>query len=100
MVIKWSPLAKKSLKDIYLFYLPDTGKTKAKEIVQRIKDEANYLLTFPEMGMREEVDGKLSSYRSIIRNHCKIYYTIEEKYIRIALVWDTRRNPDTLRYLL
>lgn len=100
MVIKWSPIAKKSLKDIYLFYLPDTGKTKAKEIVQRIKDEANYLLTFPEMGMREEVDGKLSSYRSIIRNHCKIYYTIEKKYIRIALVWDTRRNPDTLRYLL
>lgn len=100
MVIKWSPLAKKSLKDIYLFFLPDTGKTKAKEIVQRIKDEANYLLTFPEMGMREEVDGKLSSYRSIIRNHCKIYYTIEKKYIRIALVWDTRRNPETLRYLL
>lgn len=100
MVIKWSPLAKKSLKDIYLFFLPDTGKTKAKEIVQRIKDEANYLLTFPEMGMREEIDGKLSSYRSIIRNHCKIYYTIEKKYIRIALVWDTRRNPETLRYLL
>lgn len=100
MVIKWTPLAKKSLKDIYRFYLPDTGRNKAFEIVQQIKDETNYLLTFPEMGMREELDGKLSTYRSIVKNHCKIYYTIEKKYIRIALVWDTRRNPDTLRYLL
>lgn len=100
MVIKWTPLAKKSLKDIYLFYLPGTGRTKALEITQRIKDEANYLLTFPEMGMREELDGKSSSYRSIVKDHCKIYYTIEKKYIRIALIWDTRRNPESLRYLL
>lgn len=51
MVIRWTPLAKKSLKDIYNFYLPETGRTKALEIVQRIKNETNYLLTFPEMGM-------------------------------------------------
>lgn len=100
MVIRWTPLAKKSLKDIYNFYLPETGRTKALEIVQRIKNETNYLLTFPEMGMKEDLDGKLSSYRSIVKDHCKIYYTIEKKYIRIALVWDTRRNPELLRYLL
>lgn len=100
MVIRWTPLAKKSLKDIYNFYLPETGRTKALEIVQRIKNETNYLLTFPEMGMKEELDGKLSSYRSIVKDHCKIYYTMEKKYIRIALVWDTRRNPELLRYLL
>ncbi|MBC8617832.1 MULTISPECIES: type II toxin-antitoxin system RelE/ParE family toxin [Parabacteroides] len=100
MVIKWTPLARKSLKDIYNFYQPDTGRTKALEIVQRIKDETNYLLTFPEMGMREKLDGKLSKYRSIVKDHCKIYYTIEKKHIRIALVWDTRRNPESLRYLL
>lgn len=100
MVIKWTPLARKSLKDIYNFYLPDTGRTKALEIVQRIKDETNYLLTFPEMGMREKLDGKLSKYRSIIKDHCKIYYTIEKKHILIALIWDTRRNPESLRYLL
>lgn len=50
--------------------------------------------------MREKLDGKLSKYRSIVKDHCKIYYTIEKKHIRIALVWDTRRNPESLRYLL
>ena len=39
MVIKWSSLARQSLKEIYQFYLPNTGKEKARNIVNELKRE-------------------------------------------------------------
>lgn len=100
MVIKWAPIAKQNLQDIYYFYLPNIGRKKALEIVKWIKDETKYLLVFPQLGPFEMIDGMPTSYRYIIKRHWKIYYTIEDKYIRIAVVWDTRRNPEMLRRLL
>lgn len=83
-----------SLRDIYDFYRPKTGRQKAKEIVNDLRNETRYLLIFPEMGAKEiQVS---ASYRYIVRNHCKIYYTIFPNYILIAFVWDTRRNPEQL----
>lgn len=100
MVVKWSPIAKRNLQDIYYFYLPDTGRKKALEIVKWIKDETKYLLIAPQAGPFEIIDDKQTSYRYLIKRHWKIYYTVEDKYIRIAFVWDTRRDPQMLRRLL
>lgn len=100
MVIRWTPLAKSSLKEIYSFYLPQAGKKKALEIVTQIKEETRYLLSFPEIGMTEEIEGEKTSYRYLLKKHIKIYYTIKKQYIRIDFVWDTRRNPTYLRNIL
>lgn len=100
MVITWTPLAVDSLKDIYLFYLPQTGRAKAREIVNQIRLETRYLLIFPELGALELSDSLLEGYRYIVKNHCKIYYTVHPDHISIALVWDTRRNPELLRRYL
>ncbi|NDV58421.1 type II toxin-antitoxin system RelE/ParE family toxin [Bacteroides sp. 519] len=100
MVIKWTPLARRSLKDVYLFYLPQTGKKKALEIINQIKDETNYLLIFPEMGAFEVIDEIKTPYRYIIKNKCKLYYSVLSDYIRVDFVWDTRRNPEYLRQYL
>lgn len=97
MVIKWTPLARKSLHDIYLFYLPAAGKEKAKSIAQRIKDETEHLALFPKMGARQFADSKPTPYRCLVTGHCKVYYTVEPAHIRIAFVWDTRRNPQLLK---
>lgn len=100
MVIRWTPLAKNSLRDIYLFYLPQTGKKKALEIVTETRNETIYLLTFPEIGMIEEIEGEKTSHRYLLKKHIKIYYTIKKQYIRIDFVWDTRRDPAYLRNIL
>ncbi|RHR58781.1 type II toxin-antitoxin system RelE/ParE family toxin [Parabacteroides sp. AF17-28] len=100
MVIKWAPIAKQNLQDIYQFYLPETGRKKALEIVQTIKDEARYLLISPGVGQYEMIDNRQTAYRYIVKRHWKLYYTIENNYIRIAFVWDTRQDPQRLRCLL
>ena len=101
MVIKWSPLARRSLKEIYQFYLPKTGKEKAYAIVAELKRETRYLLIFPEMGKKEAPDINAPyDYRYIVKGHYKIYYLILPQYILIGLVWDTRRNPESLTKLL
>lgn len=97
MVIKWTPLAVQSLRDIFDFYVPQTGHDKALQIVAALRDETRYLLIFPEMGRRESIEGIDKGYRSIIKDNFKIYYTIQSKYILISLVWDTRRNPNLLK---
>lgn len=101
MVIKWAPLATKSLKEIYYFYLPQTGRPKARSIADELRQETRYLLIFPEMGRKEAMDnGQLSDYRYIVKGYYKIYYVIYPTYILITLVWDTRRNPELLTQLL
>ncbi len=101
MVIKWSPLALQTLKEIYQFYLPKTGKEKAQAIVTDLKRETRYLLIFPEMGRKEPVDIPIYNYRYIVaKKHYKIYYIVFPTYILIGPVWDTRRNPDLLTQLL
>lgn len=100
MVIRWTPLARKSLQDIYQFYYPKTGRIKALQIVSEIEKETEYLLIFPELGACEEIGNKKTFYRYIIKNNCKLYYTIHPEYIRINFIWDTRRNPEYLRQYL
>lgn len=97
MVVTWTPLAVNSLNDIYRFYLPQTGRNKALQIVEEIRNETRYLLIFPELGAIEQSDSLPDNYRYIIKNCCKIYYTVHSDHINIALVWDTRRNPEHLR---
>ena len=100
MVIKWSSLARQSLKEIYQFYLPNTGKEKARNIVNELKRETRYLLIFPEMGQKEPVDIQIHNYRYIVKGHYKIYYIVFPTYILIGPIWDTRQNPDSLKRLL
>ena len=100
MVIKWSPLAQRSLKEIYLFHLPKTGREKAHANVTELKKETRYLLIFPEMGRKEPVEINSYDYRYIVKGHYKIYYIILPTHILIGLVWDTRRNPELLTKLL
>lgn len=100
MVIKWTRLAVDSLKDIYDFYLPQTGGPKARQIVDDIRNETRYLLIFPELGACEQADDLPHSYRYIVKHRCKIYYTTHPGYVRIAFVWDTRRNPEQLKKFL
>lgn len=100
MVIHWTSQAIKSLEDIYHFYLPETGRTKALAIVSELREATKYLLIFPEMGAVEYIEGKPTAYRYLVKNHCKIYYAVQATCIQIAFVWDTRRNPRLLsRYL-
>lgn len=99
MVIKWSPLAIDSLRNIYEFYLSQIGQEKAYEIISELRNETRYLLIFPEIGSTEMIDNVDYGYRYIVKRHCKIYYTIHSEYIRIAFIWDTRRDPLLLKQI-
>lgn len=43
MVIRWTPQAVRSLKEIYQFYLPETGRAKALSIVSELRDTIRYI---------------------------------------------------------
>ena len=59
-----------------------------------------YLGLFPQMGASETVDCILTPYRYLVKDHFKIYYTVQKAHIRIAFVWDTRQDPELLTKLL
>ena len=39
-------------------------------------------------------------YRYLVEKHCKIYYTVDKDLIYVALIWDTRQDPQKLWTIL
>lgn len=98
--IIWSKFAESQLDDIYAYYKKEAGKKVAKKIIRTIINEPNKLINSSEIGQVEEllIDREIQ-YRYFICNHYKIIYSVdlENKYIKIADVFDTRQNPPKIK---
>lgn len=102
MDVIWTAPAEKSLTETIRYVKMRTGEVTARKVWQMIRKQVELLVANPYMG---KVDTELSSaryqYRFIIVNkRSKVYYFIEESFIYITLVWDTRQDPETLKDLL
>lgn len=95
--ILWSNEAKADLKYIYNRILKKTKSyTYAKNVVNDIVNASKQINFVNQYQQVEEFLGE--SYRRIVVRHFKIIYTTKDNTSIIILeIFDTYRNPDTMR---
>lgn len=100
MRIVWSDLAKANVKEIYDYYKEVASIHVAKSIKSKIINKPRMLTKYPEMGQVEDNPMVANrGFRYLVEGNYKIVYKVykEDKSILVSCVFDTRRNPTTLK---
>jgi addiction module RelE/StbE family toxin len=95
--ITWSNVAENDLKSI-VQYIAEDSPPNALKILNRIKNRASSLYTFPERGriVPELRDQGILQYRELIISPWRILYRISEKNVLVLSVLDSRRNIEDI----
>lgn len=94
--IVWSDFAEKQVAEIYAFYEKKAGARTAKKLVKGIINEPTKLLQTAHIGQEEPLlKNRKIHYRYLLHKKYKIIYSVdkENRFIRVADVFDTRQNP-------
>ena len=95
MIIRWSYRAQKQQDAVADYIFKEFGTLALREFYQKIDKVETDLVEFPEIGKLEPLLAhRKKLYRSIMLTKMnKIIYTINNDYIYVHAVWDTRREP-------
>lgn len=100
MRIEWNKKAEQQWFSIASAINKKFGKKAVVEFVQNVNEWQNRIVANPEIAAFEPLlKDRRKPYRSIvIHKCCKLVYYVNQKegVVRIAALWDTRRNPDDL----
>ncbi|TKS55514.1 type II toxin-antitoxin system RelE/ParE family toxin [Mesohalobacter halotolerans] len=99
MRVVWSELAENELDKIYDYYVKEASIEIAKKIAIGIIKETEKLIKLPLIGQEEELlSHRKFNYRYLIYKNYKIIYHVDlnNKFIKISDVFDTRQNPSKL----
>lgn len=99
MDVIWTTPAERSLAEMIYYVRLRTGDVSARKVWQAIREHAELLSSNPFMG---KIDPDLSSdkheYRCIVvKKRSKVFYFIENNFLYIALVRDTRQDLSDLK---
>lgn len=93
--IRWSLRAIHDKIDILDYWI---NKNKSKTYSQKLNKLFDRVLNSTA---KNPEAGKKTDYKDIrirIVTHYLIYYRIQEKYIEVVRIWDSRRNPENLNF--
>ena len=95
--MSWDELARQNQRDILAYGTQTWGRDAARKMRLHIKAEVERLAKFPLIGKVEPLlQGRSLQFRSlVIHEHYKLIYHYDEttETLRIAALWDTRREP-------
>ena len=99
MRIIWSDDAIKSVDNTADYIEDNFGVDRSIEFYDEVLEQADSLVQFPKKGpIDEDLKGGKYEYRSLgIGKLSRLIYRIDGETIRILYLWNTRRNPITLR---
>ena len=98
--VLWTETALNNLENIFEFYKYQESVPIARKLVKKIVQSTLHLQKFPYIGKKENLLAeRKNEYRFIIEKHYKIIYWIEDNYIKIAAVFDSRQNPEKIKQL-
>ena len=93
--IKWLPEAEITFA-LVLEYLEQKWTSKEVEIfIDRTDEVINYLSENPRQYIHSK---KKDAYRAVITRQVSLYYRIKLTEIELLIFWDTRQNPDNLKF--
>ena len=94
MKVFWTETSLENLENIFDYLKHKVSLSKAKKVVTSIIDRTIQLENQPESGAKEQLlKSRGKEYRYLIEGNYKIIYWIEEGYVKIATVYDTRQYP-------
>ncbi|MEI6900188.1 MAG: type II toxin-antitoxin system RelE/ParE family toxin [Bacteroidota bacterium] len=100
IIIEWSELSERQLKDIYDYYSIEVSSRTARKIIGAIIDRVSILEANPSVGPQEELlSDYAEEFRYLIEGTYKIIYWKKENVITIASVFDCRQNPEKIKKL-
>jgi len=98
MSIVWTDKAKFHLRLIHLFYLENVSFKVAESIVNGLIDKVTNLMFNPEMGgIEPSLHNYPEGYRYLVDGNYKIIYWIDHQGVIISVIFDCRRNPESLK---
>lgn len=98
MKVLWTDTAINQLEQIFYYYSHKASTRIAAKLTQRIVDRTLLLETFPRAGQTEEqLSGRSKEYRYLVQGNYKIIYWVENKFVKIASVFDCRQNPEKMQ---
>jgi toxin ParE1/3/4 len=98
--IEWSKLSEVQLKDIYDYYSLEASPRIAKRIINKIVARVEILFKNPLAGAKEELLADYpEEFRYLVEGNYKIIYWKEKELITIALVFDSRQNPEKMKII-
>ncbi|MDL2304769.1 type II toxin-antitoxin system RelE/ParE family toxin [Bacteroides sp. OttesenSCG-928-D19] len=100
MEVVWTELAKISFLDILKHIESTLGTKTAFDIRLLIEESIENLISFPQLGRVKQTISNEVEIRYLVVKRSKIFYYISGSDIIIILIWDTRRNPETLKDIL
>lgn len=90
----WTDTALYQLKDIFDYYKLKANVKVARSIVNKIVNKTIQLERIPGSGSIEPLLAKRKfEYRYLVEGNYKIIYWIENNYVKIAMVFDSRQDP-------
>ena len=92
----WLANAKAKLSNIYKFILDNWNIRIADEFINKLKYKLQILSYFPHIGQKSLKKKDVRKY--IISEQINLFYKIEKNKIIILTLFDTRQNPDKLKY--
>jgi plasmid stabilization system protein ParE len=98
--IIWSEFAETQLDEIYEYYERKASPKIAKKLLKGIINEPKKLIKTPQIGQEEELlKQREIPYRYLVYKNYKLIYSVdmENGFIKIADVFDTRQNPPKLK---
>ncbi len=98
IIIEWSELSQKQLKEIFDYYSLKANPRIAKKIVRKIVNRVEVLLKNPLSGPKEELLNEMpEDFRYLVESNYKIIYWVENGIVTIASVFDCRQNPEKMK---
>lgn len=94
--IIWSEFAENQLDDIYEYYKKEANSRVSKKLLKGIINEPKKLIKSPLIGQKEQsLKHRKIDYRYLVFKNYKLIYSVdlENGFIKIADVFDTRQNP-------
>ena len=101
MQIKWSEQSRSDLRRILSYVGINFGRRKAEDVLADIRERAELLKDFPNLGRVFVKDPELGiTYRALTAKLNKIVYFVEHDTITIVTVWQNRQDISRLKKLI
>ena len=93
------PLAMDDFKQIIEYCHLNFGIHTARKVRDKYRNDINLLKEEPNLGFEEYLLKNCGTleYRSLVIKNTKVIYTIHPDYIFIHMLWNCRRQPESLQ---
>jgi toxin YoeB len=90
----WAKRAQNDRKEILAFWVEhNQSSTYSKKLDALFKEAVRIIKRNPEIGKPTDIEG----VRIKVISHYLMFYEIIDESIYILTIWDSRRNPDSLK---